>query len=279
MEFIQKVELFFIQLQYCLAIQSEPMLQGEKGLYSLMLEPEIFFKLINDFHIEHPFNSENKIIELQGLMIKENINTNHALKVIENFKKYYWFLDTVVMFEPLTDKLKLTLKSINSEISENEINIELMNFQKYLQEKREGIYLNLITEIKALTPEQTKTEKEQPKMFEELFYDSSLILGCIDILKQVDPPLIDAENNYIGKSKGAFCVWIDEMQRQGIVKHYSDRKVFALLLPKVINRFTIDESMFGKNQVGAEKKYRTDIKTLLSQIKLSQNSHKGALGK
>jgi hypothetical protein len=164
MEFLKKTELFFIQLQYCLTIEPEPILQAEKGNYSLMLKPDIFFKLINDFQIEYPFIPENKIIELKGLMSKENINTKDALKIIENYKKQYWFLDTVTMFEPVIDKLKRTLKSIDSNISEKEINIELINYQKHLQVKRESIYFDLINEIQSLPSQQneTKTEQETP---------------------------------------------------------------------------------------------------------------------
>jgi hypothetical protein len=164
MEFIKKTELFFIQLQYGLTIEPEPILEAEKGNYSLMLKPDIFFKLINDFQIEYPFIPENKIIELKGLMSKENINTKDALKIIENYKKQYWFLDTVTMFEPVTDKLKRTLKFIDSNISEKEINIELINYQKHLQAKRESIYFDLINEIQSLPSQQneTKTEQETP---------------------------------------------------------------------------------------------------------------------
>ena len=118
-----------------------------------------------------------------------------------------------------------------------------------------------------------KPEQETPKTFDELFYNTDLVKPCIDILKELDPPLIDTDCNYIGKLKGVFCVWIDEMQRQGIVKHYSDRKIFASLIPQKIKRFSIDESMFGKYQSKAEILYRTDIKTKVSKIKLSQNSH------
>lgn len=275
MEFIKKTELFFIQLQYCLAIEPEPILEGEKGLYTLMLKPDIFFKLINDFNIDYPFIPENKIIELKSLMSKENINTKDALKIIENYKKQYWFLDTVTMFEPVTDKLKRTLKSIDINISEKEINIELMNYQKHLQTKRESIYSDLINEIQSLPPQpivKQKPEQETPKTFDELFYNADLVTPCIDLLKELDPPLIDTDCNYIGKLKGVFCVWIEELQRQGIVKHYSDRKIFALLIPTKIKRFSIDESMFGKPQSKAENLYRTDIKTKVSKIKLSQNS-------
>ncbi|MDA3883531.1 MAG: hypothetical protein PF481_09620 [Bacteroidales bacterium] len=125
------------------------------------------------------------------------------------------------------------------------------------------------------TPQQDtkqKLEQDTPISFEELFYNTDLISPCIEVLKALEPPLIDTENNYIGKLKGIVCVWIDEMQRQGIIKHYSDRKIFASLIPQKIKRFSIDESMFGKYQSKAENLYRTDIKTKISKIKLSQNS-------
>ena len=127
--------------------------------------------------------------------------------------------------------------------------------------------------LKALPPQtETKTEQETPQTFEELFYNIELVQPSIDILKEIEPPLIDTDYNYIGKLKGIICVWIDELQRQGIVKHYSDRKIFASLIPQKIKRFSIDESMFGKYQNKAENNYRTDIKTKVSKIKLSQNS-------
>lgn len=123
------------------------------------------------------------------------------------------------------------------------------------------------------------TKTGTPKTFADIFYDNKLVTPCIEILKKVTPHLVDADFNYIGKSKGAFCVWIYEMQRQGIVKHYSDRKIYASLIPTIVKRLTIDESMFGKPQPKAEKLYQFDMKTLISQVKLSQNSQKGKLGK
>ena len=137
------------------------------------------------------------------------------------------------------------------------------------------------TNIEPLPPQpidKQKPKQETPKTFDELFYNTDLVKPCIDILKKLDPPLIDTDCNYIGNLKGVFCVWIDEMQRQGIVKHYSDRKIFASLIPQKIKRFSIDESMFGKYQSKAENLYRTDIKTMVSNIKLSQNSQKGKQG-
>lgn len=130
----------------------------------------------------------------------------------------------------------------------------------------------LSTEIFPNQSNANTAKKQKPKKFEELFHKPDLITPCVDILKELDPPQIDTENNYIGKLKGIICVWIDELQRQGIVKSYSDRKIFASLIPQKIKRFSIDESMFGKPQKKAENNYRTDIKTKVSKIKLSQNS-------
>lgn len=195
MEFIKKTELFFIQLQYCLTIEPEPFLEGEKGLYSLMLKPDIFLKLINDFQIEYPFIPENKIIELKCLMSKENINTENALKIIENYKKQYWFLDTVTMFEPVIDKLKRTLKSIDINISEKEINIELINYQKYLQAKRESIYIDLINEIKALPPQ--PIVKQKPIKYGANEYALTYIFDLYAIGQQV--PINRIEGSFDAK--------------------------------------------------------------------------------
>lgn len=183
MEFIKKTELFFIQLQYCLTVEPEPIVKGEKEIYSLMLKPDIFFKLINDFNIDYPFIPENKIIELKGLMSKENINTNDALKIIENYKKQYWVFDTVTIFEPVTDKLKRTLKRIDSSISEKEINIELINYQKHLQTKRENIYIDLINEIQGLPPQQAETKTEQETIELKPVFKPEVLKIVFDILK------------------------------------------------------------------------------------------------
>lgn len=143
-------------------------------------------------------------------------------------------------------------------------------------------YKKFIFSLTPSEPQQIKNQKFKdtdilPETFEELFYNSYLVKPCIDILKDLNPPLIDLDYNFIGKSKGAICVWIDELQRQGIVKsnYPKERKLFADLIPKIIKRFSIDESMFGKYHHKAEEQYRNDIKTLISQTKLSQNSHLG----
>lgn len=168
-----------------------------------------------------------------------------------NIKHYCQFYRAVLEFiNSLTTELIVIEQTKNSEVLEQPLN---------------QTPLNLLS----------KDENKNPDTFDELFYKPELIIPCIDILKELDPPLIDSDYNYIGKLKSVICVWIDEMKRQGIVKsnYPNERQLLADLIPQKIKRFTINESMFGKFQPKAEHLYRTDIKTKVSAIKLSQNSH------
>lgn len=119
-----------------------------------------------------------------------------------------------------------------------------------------------------------RKKKSNPIRFEELFYDEDSISSFVDVLRQIESPAIDYKGNFIGKSKGVICVWIDELRIQGIVKSYSDRNIYSSLIPLHIKGLQIDESMFGKYHKTAEMLYRTDLKALISNVKLSQNSQK-----
>lgn len=192
----------------------------------------------------------------------------------------YQFKDLDKKYLSFRDSINLICSKIINLFKENsELTFPVIDCDKY---NISGKYFGRLeiehTDEKTLPPQQTekpKPEQEAPKTFDELFYNIELVQQSIDVLKEIEPPLIDTDYNYIGKLKGIICVWIDELQRQGIVKsnYPKERKLFASLIPKKINRFSIDESMFGKYQKKAEDNYRTDIKAKVSKIKLSQNSH------
>lgn len=121
---------------------------------------------------------------------------------------------------------------------------------------------------------ETIAEQEIPETFEGLFYNKNFVNPCINILKEVAPPLIDGDCNFIGNLKSGIVIWIEEMQRQAVIKsnYPQERKLLALLIPQKIKRFSIDESMFSKHSMRAESQYRIDIKAMVSKIKHSQNS-------
>lgn len=116
-----------------------------------------------------------------------------------------------------------------------------------------------------------KGQEKVPKTFEDLFYKPELIESCVNVLKIVEPPLLSSDNKYIGRLKGAFCVWADELLRQGFIRHYTDRKIYAELISQKFSPFTIDESMFGKIHPRANEMYLIDFKNLLSQISQTES--------
>ncbi len=135
-------------------------------------------------------------------------------------------------------------------------------------------------ESKNEIPKQKINVEALPTTFEDLVHDEYSIQPFIDILKEVEPPLIDVDCNYIGKSKGAIAVWIDELFIQAIIKKPTNSdKVISLLIQQKIIGLTISDSTFRKGRKNAEKNYKEDIKTLISKVKVSQNSQKGKLGK
>lgn len=124
-----------------------------------------------------------------------------------------------------------------------------------------------------------KIEELNPLKFEELFFNPEHAEVCLDILKELQPPVIDATNNYIGKAKGVFPLWIKVLKNhtpKPIMKHFKDTVYKDLLNSKVNGlKLTKDASEFRKQYKRLENnKIELDIKAILSQF--SQN---GKLGK
>jgi hypothetical protein len=130
-----------------------------------------------------------------------------------------------------------------------------------------------------ISNQQTKTEQEQPKTFEELFHDPEHAEICLRILRELQPPAIDAINNYIGKAKGVFPLWIKVLKShkpEPLIKHFADMVYRDLLNDKIKGlNLSKDASEFRKQYVRLEKnKVKLDIKAILSQY-----SQSGKLGK
>ncbi|MCK9410927.1 MAG: hypothetical protein M0Q53_01415 [Prolixibacteraceae bacterium] len=135
--------------------------------------------------------------------------------------------------------------------------------------------------FRALLPQQTeiKIEQETPKTFEELFYNPKHAEPCLGILRELQPPVIDAINNYIGKAKGVFPLWVRVLTNhkpKPLIKHFKDTVYKDLLNQKIKGlNLTKDASEFRKQYVRLENnKTELDIKTILSQY-----SQSGKLGK
>ena len=119
-------------------------------------------------------------------------------------------------------------------------------------------------------PPQGKVIKPQPT-FEELFYNPEYAEPCLKILGELEPPLIDALNNYIGKGKkGVFPLWVKILQQYGpkpfikpfedmVYKNALNQKINGLNLSKDASEFRKQYERIERSNIGAE------IKALLSQ--------------
>ena len=126
---------------------------------------------------------------------------------------------------------------------------------------------------------ETKTEHQIAKTFEELFYNPENAEPCLRILSELQPPVIDAMNNYIGKAKGVFPLWVKILKNhkpEPLIKHFNDvvykdvlnLKVKGLNLSKDASEFRKQYKRIENAQIGL------DIKAILSQF-----SQSGKLGK
>lgn len=237
-----------------------------------IIEIETFKEITQELHrlycLEYPYSSRKDFLE-------------HVFEYTIHDLKRFLELDLICHGEVLKDKTYCFYSHFIDDAKQfKDFAISGEKEIEYYQQYYRAVlnYLKSFEEEEETTstppPRKNQTpELDTPATFDELFHHSDLVAPCLDILKEIEPPLIDTENNYIGGLKGAFCIWVDEMQRQGIIKYQSDRKVYASLIPQKINGFSIDESMFGKHHKKAEYNYRKDIETKVSAIKLSQNSH------
>jgi hypothetical protein len=217
-------------------------------------------------------------------LIEALINlTNSLLTQINGVTLYEMGLITdanKIKLELVINSRKLKLKQGYKNSSPN----EEQQYRKILKEwfKDEKNFIDEITPLlKALPPQQTetKTEQETPKTFEELFYNPEHAEPCLKILSELQPPVIDAINNYIGKAKGVFPLWVKVLKNhkpEPLIKHFKDAVYKDLLNQKVKGlNLSKDASEFRKLYKRVENdKIELDIKTILSQY-----SQSGKLGK
>ena len=209
--------------------------------------------------------------------------TDELLKQINPYILY----EKGLLTEPQKIELELVLSQMRIDNERGYTSQKQNEEQPYMEilEKwfnRQKKFINDVAPLlKALPPQQneTKTGQKTPKTFEELFYNPEHAEPCLKILSELQPPVIDAINNYIGKAKGVFPLWVKVLKNhkpKPLIKNYKDTVYKDLLNNKVIGlNLTKDASEFRKHYVRLENnKIELDIKAILSQY-----SQSGKLGK
>jgi hypothetical protein len=217
---------------------------------------------IDLFGLPIPGFTKGEVVHYQNIFAKHFINVLHT----EGLTGY--IEDEIRELYRLCERLEHELKLNQFEfIEDRDSTVDLLTENRRLKEYLEAVVNNYSRQGTV----HVKANLREPESFEELFNDGFNPMDFVDILKDTEPPLIDSRRNFIGKPKGAICVWYEEMKRQGIVKQVPD-KVLSVLIPKAINRFSINESMFRRTHKDAELTFKSDLKALISKVKSSQDS-------
>ncbi len=114
---------------------------------------------------------------------------------------------------------------------------------------------------------------------EEMFENAKYAEVCLDILRKLPKPVLDSANNYIGKNKGIFPLWIKILQQHKplpLIKPLKDIEYKDILNATIHGlKLTDDASEFRKDY----KRLATDNVELDMRAILSQISQSGKLGK
>ena len=154
MGFIQKAEDFVRQMSYSISFDPQPVYQGKKGVYSLMMHPDDLLKGLNMQNIDYPFKPEVKIIELEGLMKQEkNMSPLKAIKVVKNYVDHYWAADSVHTDKRIFENIALAVKK--DEGSDKNVPREQAKYIESCRTIRQKHFEELMTTL-GLTPEIAK---------------------------------------------------------------------------------------------------------------------------
>ena len=243
-----------------------------------IIELETFKEITQELHrlycLEYPYSSRKDFLE-------------HVFEYTIHDLKRFLELDLICHGEVLNDKTYCfyshfidDAKQFKDFAISGEKEIEyyqqyyraVLNYLKSFEEEEE-------TTIAARASKNQPPELETPATFEELFYDAAQAEPCLRILREIDPPTLDAINNYIGKSKGIFPLWIKVLKEQTpepLIKHFPNIVYKNLLNQKVKGlNLSKDASEFRKHYKQLENNgVKEDLKRILSQY-----SHDGKLGK
>jgi hypothetical protein len=215
-------------------------------------------------------------LEFNGKIYKDTAQRNNdSILTPENWEQHKETFFTQRM-ATYTDSYTLAGK-----IKREVLRLEKLPINKTDYQTLKDLYKSYLEQKQALPPQPTETKAEQtiPKTFKELFYNPENAEPCLKILSELQPPVIDAINNYIGKAKGVFPLWIKVLKNhkpQPLIKHFKDNVYKDLLNQKIKGlNLSKDASEFRKQYARLENdKTELNIKAILSQY--SQN---GKLGK
>ncbi|HCE54402.1 MAG TPA: hypothetical protein DER05_05085 [Lutibacter sp.] len=103
-----------------------------------------------------------------------------------------------------------------------------------------------------------------------LFKSKDLEIKCLNVLKEIEHPVLDVAGRFIDKfgMKGAIVIWYDYCKKLGFISNdiINRRGIVAKAVMNIIPGLSIEGSTFEKPPIA--KKYKDDIEHKLAQISL-----------
>jgi hypothetical protein len=227
----------------------------------LSVEPKEKFKTFDELILY--------AVKMESIEVANNIKFE-AEKAVHQFN-----------FNSYLRNIKLVEWENNNEYQNHLTKINWIEYYNFHLKEKENRKKDLELEKKSWQPVSmnVKTEQKLPIIFEELFIIPENAEPCLRILGELQPPIIDKQNNYIGKGKkGVFPLWIAILKENNppLIKHFKDivykdllnEKIKGLCLSKDASEFRTDYKRVNSSKIGL------DIKSILSQY-----SQSGKLGK
>lgn len=155
----------------------------------------------------------------------------------------------------ITNDELLTIEIIATELSDHDANLLKRNYGVL-----KNLFLNGI-EVPNTYPQAI----DETQTLKELFINLDSYEKCINVLKEVDPPILSIDNVFIGKEKGALVLWVDYLKRFNLIDTRQHDKTYSKLISEAFN-FSISDATFRKVSVRAIQNYESDFNQLLSQV-------------
>jgi hypothetical protein len=155
MELFKTIENFLYHLNFALIIEPFIMVSRNGKNKAIAISPEEALFEARKHKLTLHFNYEVEILKIKSLAKESNITPKEILKIIESLKFDIWGLDGIVLpfiSENLKTTFEKTLKSLEPEISQTDINKEFIEFGKALNEIRNSKLKELVNEVENLDP-------------------------------------------------------------------------------------------------------------------------------
>lgn len=237
-------------------------------------------KTLEYFKDEHKIKCDaltlNSHLDLEKQIVKSQLKTNSTYLDIGEYDKlknklFHYFSEmrrAISDFE--TDNLGLMSNGLsNSKEDTIKDYCSVTFYSLFHSSELKKIKRIELTESGNKQPQQPKKRDNQElsnyELLEDLFKNPETYKACVNVLREVEPPIINIKQKYIGKEKGSLVLWVDILKHHDLIVRFPNNTIYSKLISEAFD-FSISDELFRKVSIRATEKYETEFNSLLSQV-------------